>query len=113
MIAMAATRVPRPASSTPPHARSATAVLLDVGSRERGLRPEEARERLIEFGPNELPPPNPTSIVAIVLAQFRSPLIYVLLMAAAVSALAGAHSAMFSMLPRWRSCVGPSYSFLA
>jgi magnesium-transporting ATPase (P-type) len=52
---------------------------------EHGLTTEAATERLQRFGPNVLPQPKPPSILSIFLHQFRSPLIYILLIAAAVS----------------------------
>ncbi|MGF9691341.1 HAD-IC family P-type ATPase [Rhizobium sp. 0TCS1.26] len=50
-----------------------------------GLTTQEATERLQRFGPNVLPQPKPPLILSIFLHQFRSPLIYILLIAAAVS----------------------------
>jgi Ca2+-transporting ATPase len=53
---------------------------------ETGLSPSEAAERLRRLGPNVLPEPEPPSFGAIFLRQFLSPLIYILLAAAVVSA---------------------------
>ncbi|CAN7178260.1 cation-translocating P-type ATPase [Neorhizobium sp. LjRoot104] len=52
-----------------------------------GLSAAEAAERLARFGPNRLPEPRTPSLLLVFLAQFRSPLIYILLIAAAVSLL--------------------------
>jgi len=52
---------------------------------ERGLTTEDATYRLQRFGQNVLPQPQAPSVVTIFLKQFRSPLIYILLIAAIVS----------------------------
>ncbi len=52
-----------------------------------GLNGEEAERRLQEFGRNTLPAPEPPSLLEVILHQFKSPLIYVLL-AAGIVALA-------------------------
>lgn len=52
-----------------------------------GLSGIEAAARLAQFGPNRLPEPRTPSLFLIFLTQFRSPLIYILLIAAAVSVL--------------------------
>jgi len=57
---------------------------LDCGS--DGLSTEGAADRLGRVGPNQLPRKPPPSLAQIVLRQFRSPLIYLLGVAAAVSA---------------------------
>lgn len=65
----------------------AAAAALGVGL--SGLTEAEARRRLERFGPNRLDPPRPPSRGAILLRQFRSPLIYVLLAAAAIALALG------------------------
>jgi len=50
-----------------------------------GLTSAEAAARLAELGPNRLPEPETPGPIAIFLGQFRSPFIYVLLVAAVVS----------------------------
>ncbi len=57
-----------------------------------GLTRAEAAARLVTYGRNELPRPRPPSAGAVLLRQFRSPLIYVLIVAGIV-ALALAHFA--------------------
>jgi magnesium-transporting ATPase (P-type) len=59
---------------------------LDV-DQERGLSPAEASGRLQRHGPNELTTEEPRSNLAILLAQFTSPLIYILLVAFVVTIL--------------------------
>ena len=53
---------------------------LDTSS--EGLTLQEAQKRLIEFGSNELAPAQKRNIFVLFLNQFKSPLIYVLLLAA-------------------------------
>jgi magnesium-transporting ATPase (P-type) len=55
----------------------------------RGLEEAEARERLARHGPNALPEAPPPSPLAILLHQFQSPLIYILLLAVAVTVALG------------------------
>ncbi|AEI81632.1 calcium P-type ATPase (plasmid) [Cupriavidus necator N-1] len=54
-----------------------------------GLTTAQARARLAEVGRNVLPQAAPRSVVAVFLRQFLSPLIYILLAAAAVSLALG------------------------
>ncbi len=54
-----------------------------------GLTATEAAARLVKFGPNELPHAPPPTWWQIVLRQFRSPLIYILGVAAVVSVAIG------------------------
>src|SRR3990172_8622527 len=72
-----------------PHARPAENVLADSGSRPQGLTRIEASARLVRHGRNALPRPQPPGGVKIFLRQFLSPLIYILLFAAAVSLFLG------------------------
>ncbi|MBX4882360.1 HAD-IC family P-type ATPase [Rhizobium bangladeshense] len=55
-----------------------------LGSRS-GLVTEEAESRLVRYGPNILPEPETPSFAFVFLRQFRSPLIYILVLAAAIS----------------------------
>ena len=61
-----------------------------VGSRRSGLGTDEAAERLARVGPNRVRPPEQAHALPILLHQFRSPLIYILLVAMGIS-LAIAH----------------------
>ncbi|HCP08551.1 MAG TPA: ATPase [Candidatus Moranbacteria bacterium] len=63
---------------------SALELVNSLNSFEHGLSSEEARRRLIEFGPNRLPEAKVDTVFAIFFRQFKSPLIYVLLLAAMV-----------------------------
>ncbi|MBA2664730.1 MAG: HAD-IC family P-type ATPase [Bradymonadaceae bacterium] len=59
---------------------------LDVlGTTHRGLGGEEARQRLARYGKNELPASEPPPFWLIFARQFKSPLIYVLAIAAIIS----------------------------
>ncbi|MFD0689893.1 cation-translocating P-type ATPase [Actinomadura fibrosa] len=75
-----------------PYRRPADEVVHDFGSdASRGLASAEAAERLERDGPNVLPAARGPGPVLRFLLQFNSPLIYVLLAAAAVTALLGEH----------------------
>ncbi|TAX93205.1 HAD family hydrolase [Rhizobium leguminosarum] len=54
-----------------------------------GLTSIEAEERLAELGPNMLPEPEPPSPLRVFLIQFRNPIIYILLLASALSFATG------------------------
>jgi len=69
----------------PAHALSADAVLEALGASAAGLSDAEARRRQEAWGPNLLPEAAGPNLAAIVLDQFRSPFIYLLLGAAALS----------------------------
>jgi Ca2+-transporting ATPase len=71
------------------HALPAAAVLAFHQTTAGGLSPAEARARLQRAGPNELPAAARRPVGLILLAQFRSPLIYLLLLAAALALLLG------------------------
>ncbi|MFM1891131.1 MAG: hypothetical protein RLZ44_208 [Pseudomonadota bacterium] len=70
-----------------PHAFSAEQALQHLGTGRHGLTPAQAAERLALVGRNALPRGKPPSLTAIFLGQFKSPLIYVLLLATLVSSL--------------------------
>ncbi len=78
-----------PEAPAQPHAQSVEAVFAALGTGPTGLSSSEARERLVRFGRNELPRGKPPSVMRIFLRQFLSPLIYILLIAAAISAFLG------------------------
>jgi magnesium-transporting ATPase (P-type) len=52
-----------------------------------GLSPDEAEKRLVQYGPNVLPVRKPPGVLILFLRQFKSPLIYILLIAALISYL--------------------------
>ncbi len=67
------------------HSLSAEQVLSRLSTRSRGLSASEVKERLARYGRNELPRPKPTSLLRVFFRQFLSPLVYILLFAAAIS----------------------------
>jgi len=70
-----------------PYALSAEEALAELGSSVRGLSSAEAARRLERFGRNALPRAKPPGVAVVFVRQFKSPLIYVLLVAALVSLL--------------------------
>lgn len=56
---------------------------------EGGLSAHEVRRRLERFGPNVLPEERRRSLLAVLVGQFRSPLIYLLLVAAVIAVALG------------------------
>ncbi len=75
--------------STAWHALPAEQVLQELQTAPGGLSDAEAAQRLDTHGPNRLPPPQRHGPVVRFLLQFHNILIYVLLAAAAVTALLG------------------------
>jgi magnesium-transporting ATPase (P-type) len=79
---------PRP--STPWHAQTADAVATALATDvRRGLDEATVAQRLEEYGPNRLPDPERVTLLGVFIAQFKSPLIYVLIAAAVVAAALG------------------------
>jgi magnesium-transporting ATPase (P-type) len=81
--------VPAAALTTvlPWHALDASAAIERLGSdAEAGLSSSAAAQRTGEHGPNALPEPPRRSALLVFLQQFKSPLIYILFVAAALSA---------------------------
>ncbi len=70
----------------PWHALPPERVLELLGTSEAGLSVSEAKRRLAEFGPNELEVIRPPNALRIFLREFKSPLIYVLLIAVLITA---------------------------
>jgi magnesium-transporting ATPase (P-type) len=72
------------------HALDASAALLQQGSDGNfGLSADEVARRLLEAGPNTLPEAARRSLWRLLLAQFLSPLIYILFVAAALAGWMG------------------------
>lgn len=77
-------------STEPPwHAISAGEALKRLGGAAEGLEDGEAAARLLRHGPNTPPQSRREALTAVVLRQLASPLIYILLFAALISALLG------------------------
>ncbi len=75
-----------------PYAQPVEQVLEDIASSLEGLSHESAAQRLRQFGENALPQPKRESAVRRLARQFHSPLIYLLLVAAAIAFWSGAYS---------------------
>ncbi len=73
----------------PWHAETVGTVLQRLDADQGGLTQQQAQQRLEQFGENRLPEAPPSTLFQIMLRQFRSPLIYVLGIAAAVSTALG------------------------
>lgn len=71
------------------HAMSAEDALRALGSRRDGLSASEAASRLAEHGPNVIEEHEEVAWFRTLLAQFMSPLIYILLIAASISFTVG------------------------
>ncbi len=78
-------RHPAPTASPAWHTQPAGAVERLLGTGPHGLPSAEAEARLAQYGPNELEPIPPPPWYATLLHQFTSPVIYILLIAAAVT----------------------------
>lgn len=73
-------------------------VLKEVRSSRNGLRDRDAQERLARSGPNELPKDKQTHPLIVFLRQFNSPLIYIVMIAAAISAIIGHYTDAFFIM---------------
>jgi len=73
----------------PWHALSAETVLERLATTAAGLSADDAAARLQKYGPNALPEPPRRTIIGIFIGQLKSPLVYLLLAAAAVSVALG------------------------
>jgi magnesium-transporting ATPase (P-type) len=81
----------QPVRTAPPlwHTQAPEAVLETLKTDAAGLSQQEAERRLHEYGENRLPQARPRPPFMRFLAQFHNVLIYVLLVAAAITALLG------------------------
>lgn len=71
------------------HARPIEVLLKELHTLENGLSSADAAYRLAEHGPNEIKEAKPISPLAIFLAQFKSLIVWILIIAGAVSGLLG------------------------
>ena len=69
------------------HQLETNEALREGNTRLEGLTPTEVEERQKQYGPNRLPEAEDVSKLRLLLHQFTSPLIYILLVAAIVTAL--------------------------
>ncbi len=63
------------------HTKIISKIFEEVRSKEQGLSEVEATARLKEYGLNSLPESKPDGIITIFFRKFKSPLIYILLLA--------------------------------
>jgi magnesium-transporting ATPase (P-type) len=78
---------PRPSLPAQPWAQEADGLLAELDTTRSGLSGAEAGARQAKFGPNELLEVRGRGPLAILVAQFTSPLIYILLIAGVVTIL--------------------------
>jgi len=71
------------------HSLSVQDVLKRLKTGKNGLSQEEAVKRLAKYGPNELPRKKRFTYLGVAISQLKSPMVYVLLGAAAISFLLG------------------------
>src|SRR6266540_6633927 len=71
------------------HAMEHAAVEAAFDTSAQGLSTAVAEDRLLRYGPNQIAEARPRGNLAILLHQFQSPLIYVLLLATVITALVG------------------------
>ena len=76
----------------PWHSLSVEAVTQRLATTAHGLSAAEADARLKKYGPNALPEPPRRTVLGIFVGQLKSPLVYLLLAAAAVSVALGESS---------------------
>ena len=69
------------------HALDESDVVKALDTQRTGISTDEAESRLSAYGPNQLAEEPPTSKLSLVIHQFRSPLIYILLIAALITLL--------------------------
>ena len=74
-----------PRATVPWHALPIDEVYEKLISEPSGLSFEEVERRQQQYGPNTLPAREPPGVIAIFIHQFKSPLIYILLVAAVIS----------------------------
>ncbi len=73
-------------------------VLKKLESNQKGLSPSQVKERFKKYGPNKLPEKKRFSIVQIIIEQFKSPLMYVLVIAALIALSIGETTDMIIIL---------------
>ena len=71
------------------HSKAPEEVLQSVGSNPTGLTTQEAATCLAQFGPNELTEATPISPLQIFLGQFKSLIVWILIVARVISGLLG------------------------
>ncbi len=72
-----------------PHASPAADVLAELRTTRDGLSSAEAASRLAQFGPNQLKPAKPVSVLTLLLHQFTSVVVWLLLAATVIAFFLG------------------------
>lgn len=80
------------------HSLSAKTVIADLNSSINGLTEDEVKKRLTKYGPNKLAEQKKVSKLVVFFNQFKSPLIYILILAAIVSFIFKEYIDMFVIL---------------
>ncbi len=83
------------------YTQSAQEVLDTLGVTSEGLTTAQAQERLAKFGPNKLKEAEKPTLLQRFLAQLKDPMLIILLVAAAVSAVTG----MLANEPEWAEVI--------
>ena len=83
------------------YTQSAEEVLRDLGVGEEGLTTAQAQERLAKYGPNKLKEAEKPTLLQRFIAQLKDPMLIILMVAAAVSALTG----MLAGEPEWAEVI--------
>lgn len=78
-----------PQQTTPWHTLDSEQILAQLQSSSHGLEPAEASARLARYGANRLPPPKRRGPLLRFLLQFHNVLLYMMIVAAGVTALLG------------------------
>ncbi len=73
----------------PYHSFDADECIEKLNSRENGLQKEEVNKRFEKFGPNELEEKEQTSILQLIIKQFKDFLVLILIIAAVIAFLSG------------------------
>ena len=71
------------------YTQSAEEVLRDLGVGAEGLTTAQAEERLAKYGPNKLKEAEKPTLIQRFIEQLKDPMLIILMIAAAVSALTG------------------------
>ena len=71
------------------HSKEISDIIKELNTSITGLTEEESKNRIKHFGLNKLPEKKPTPFIVKVLRQFKSYLIYILIIAAVISFFTG------------------------
>jgi Ca2+-transporting ATPase len=72
-----------------PHSRTIEEVMVDLETSANGLSNEDALQRLVDYGPNEISEGKSASIFLLIIKQFKSWLVIILIIAAIISWMIG------------------------